>query len=407
METRCLVALGLLVVGSASVKAQDSESVQLQSDAVEQPVSAGVAKTKFYQRGVIGRVYKYFANANKEKPLDKFDFSIIGGPFYNNTAGFGIGLCGSGLYHLQPSNPSLPKSSISLTGQATHKGMFSLELNGLNYFPNDRYRAEYRLLLETFKNEFWGLGYLNGDNNSNHSYFHRNRAQFNGNFTFRLAKNTYFGPVLYYSYYSADKRDSKANALLVDSRTGEKLDKHTSTQAVGLMFSYDSRDFALGATKGFYFFLQQRVAPTFLGNKNTFSTTELNLRAYTPLWKGGVLAGEVHGIVNCGHNMPWTEMPLVGSSTRMRGYYEGRYRDRNLLEGQVELRQKVWKRIGIAAWVGCANAFRDKDDLYLNRTLPNYGIGARWEFKQGVNIRLDYGMTRNGSGFVFQINEAF
>lgn len=400
METRCLVALGLLALGSVSINAQDSAPV-------EPKVDVEVAKTKFYQRGVVGKVYRYFANANKEKPLDKFDFSIIGGPFYNNTAGVGIGLCGSGLYHLQPSNPSLPKSSISLTGQATHKGMFSLELNGLNYLPDDRYRAEYRLLLETFKNEFWGLGYENGDNNHNHSYYHRNRVLFNGNFTFRLAKNTYFGPVLYYSYYSADKCDAKANALLVDGRTGKKLDRHTSTQAVGLTFNYDSRDFALGATKGFYFFLQQRVAPSFFGNKSTFTTTELNLRAYTPIWKGGVLAGEVHGVVNCGHDIPWTEMPLVGSSTRMRGYYEGRYRDRNLLEAQVELRQKVWKRIGIAAWLGCANAFRDKSDLYLSHTLPNYGIGARWEFKQGVNIRLDYGMTRNGSGFVFQINEAF
>lgn len=407
METRCLVALGLLAFGSVTLGAHELDVVQLQTDTIEQQVGTDVAKVKFYQRGVIGKIYNYFANANKEKPLDKFDFSIIGGPFYNNTAGVGIGLCGSGLYHLQPTNPSLPRSSISLTGQATHKGMFSLELNGLNYLPNDRYRAEYRLQLETFKNEFWGLGYVNGDNMDNHSYFRRNRAQFSGNFTFRLAPNTYLGPAVYYSYFAADKRDQKVNDLLVDAKTGARLDKHTTTQAVGFTFYYDTRDFALGATRGVYFLLQQRVAPTFMGNKNTFGTTELNLRGYISVWKGGVLAGELHGIVNVGHNMPWTEMPLVGSSTHMRGYYEGRYRDRNLLEGQLELRQNIWKRIGMAAWVALANTFRDKDDLYLNRTLPNYGIGARWEFKKGVNIRLDYGMTRNGSGFVFQINEAF
>lgn len=406
MGTRCLVAFGMFALVVNNINAQDS-SVESEHKTQEITISVEPAKKKIYQKGVIGKVYNYFANANKEKPLDKFDFSIIGGPFYNNTAGVGIGLCGSGLYHLQPSNPSLPKSSISLTGQATHKGMFSLELNGLNYLPNDRYRAEYKLLLETFKNEFWGLGYLHADNKESHSFYRRNRAQFNGSFTFRLAKNTYLGPSLYYSYYAAENCDAKAKEHLVNDKTGEALDKHTSTQAVGLTFSYDSRDFALGAKKGFYFLLQQRVAPTFFGNKSNFSTTEVNFRAYTPLWKGGVLAGEVHGIINCGHNMPWTEMPLVGSSTRMRGYYEGRYRDRNLIEGQVELRQNVWKRIGVVAWAGCANVFRDKDDMYLSRTLPNYGVGARWEFKQGVNIRLDYGMTRNGSGFVFQINEAF
>ena len=41
-------------------------------------------------------------------------------------------------------------------------------------------------------------------------------------------------------------------------------------------------------------------------------------------------------------------------------------------------------------------------------TLPNYGLGYRWEFKKRVNVRLDYGFGRKGqSGFMFSINEAF
>lgn len=409
METRCLIALGLFVMSSVTVAAAQEEPVDMAVTADEQVEVIGTdsVKSKFYQKGVIGKVYNYFANANKQKPLDEFDFSVIGGPFCNNTAGVGVGICGSGMYHMQPSNPSLPQSNISITGQATHKGMFSLEVTGLNYFPEDRCRSEYSLKMETFKNEFWGLGYLNADNDDNHCYFRRNRAMFDGNFTFRLAENTYFGPSLYYSYYAAAKRDEMVNQLLVDPETGKSMDKHTSTQALGLMIKYDSRDFALCASRGVYFSLNQRVAPTFFGNKHSFTTTEFNLRGYAPAWKGCVLAGEVHGVINVGHNMPWTEMPLVGSSTRMRGYYEGRYRDRNLIEGQVEVRQRIWRRIGMVAWAGCANVFRDEDDCYLYRTLPNYGLGARWEFKKGVNIRLDYGFTRNGTGFVFQINEAF
>ena len=36
----------------------------------------------------------------------------------------------------------------------------------------------------------------------------------------------------------------------------------------------------------------------------------------------------------------------------MRGYYEGRYRDKHSLEATVELRQHVWKRNGIVVWAG-------------------------------------------------------
>ena len=41
-------------------------------------------------------------------------------------------------------------------------------------------------------------------------------------------------------------------------------------------------------------------------------------------------------------------------------------------------------------------------------TLPNYGIGYRWEFKKRVNVRLDYGFGLRGQkSFMFGINEAF
>ena len=39
--------------------------------------------------------------------------------------------------------------------------------------------------------------------------------------------------------------------------------------------------------------------------------------------------------------------------------------------------------------------------------LPNYGVGYRWEFKERVNIRLDFGFTRDNPNFTFNINEAF
>ena len=43
----------------------------------------------------------------------------------------------------------------------------------------------------------------------------------------------------------------------------------------------------------------------------------------------------------------------------MRGYYEGQYRDNNIVEVQAELRQHVWKRNSITVWVGGGNVFKD------------------------------------------------
>ena len=75
----------------------------------------------------------------------------------------------------------------------------------------------------------------------------------------------------------------------------------------------------------------------------------------------------------------------------MRGYYEGRQRDRNIAELQIELRQKIYKRSGAVVWVGAGNVFDDYSDFKLSHTLPCFGIGYRWAFKNRINLRMDIG----------------
>lgn len=91
----------------------------------------------------------------------------------------------------------------------------------------------------------------------------------------------------------------------------------------------------------------------------------------------------------------------------MRGYYEGRYTDNDLVAVQLELRQRIWRRIGCTVWGGAGNVFADFASWRWSHTLPNYGFGLRWELKKRVNIRLDYGFGRKTGGFLLNINEAF
>lgn len=99
---------------------------------------------------------------------------------------------------------------------------------------------------------------------------------------------------------------------------------------------------------------------------------------------------------------------MLGSSQSMRGYYGGRYRDKNKLDAQLELRQHIYRRNGAVVWIGIGTVFPRFDALRFQRLLPNYGIGYRWEFKRNINIRLDYGFGKgNQSGFEFNVNEAF
>lgn len=190
---------------------------------------------------------------------------------------------------------------------------------------------------------------------------------------FRIADNLYIGPMASYDYVHG--KNMERPGLL------EGMNLTTANYGVGLSLAYDSRDVLTNPHKGYYLNITQCFRLKFLGNDYAFSTTDLRTSYYHPVWEGGLLAGELRGTFNFG-NPSWAMMALLGNSYSMRGYYEGRYRDKHKIEGQVELRQHVWKRNGVVVWIGAGTVFNKFSALRMDRVLPNYGIGYRWEFKR-------------------------
>ena len=349
-------------------------------------------------RNFFKKFLDYFNDANKSKQNKKFDFSIIGGPHYSSDTKLGLGLVAAGLYRMDKNDTITQPSNVSLYGDVSTVGFYLLGVRGNNLFPKEKYRLDYNLYFFSFPSSFWGIGYNNGANNANESSYKRFQSQIKVNFLFRLVDNLYLGPLLSFDYIHG--MDFEKPELL------EGMALTTTNLSTGFSLIYDSRDFLTNAYRGYYLKLEQRFSPSFLGNKYAFSTTDLRTSYYYPVWRGGILAGEFHTLLNYG-NPPWGLMALLGSSYAMRGYYEGRYRDKNLMELQIELRQHVWKRNGVVVWGGLGSVFHDFSSLRGKHILPNYGFGYRWEFKKRVNVRLDMGFGKGQKGFIFNINEAF
>lgn len=91
----------------------------------------------------------------------------------------------------------------------------------------------------------------------------------------------------------------------------------------------------------------------------------------------------------------------------MRGYYEGRYRDRNVISGQAEIRHRLTWQHGIVGWLGAGTMVPSFHATGHRHWLPSVGVGYRFEFSPRMNVRLDYGVGRGSSGFYFQTGEAF
>lgn len=351
------------------------------------------------KRSFMQKFLAYFNDANKNKKQKKFDFSIIGGPHYSTDTKLGLGLVAAGLYRADRNDTALPPSNVSLFGDVSTVGFYLLGIRGTHIFPRDKYRLDYTLYFYSFPSRFWGMGYDKGNVDANETDMDRWQAQIKATFLVKVADNLYAGPMVAYDYVHGKK--------LARPELLEGMDLTTSNYGVGFSLVYDSRDVLTNPHKGYYLNLSQCFRPRFMGNDYAFSTTDLRTSGYRPVWEGGLLAGELRSTFNFG-NPSWAMMALLGNSYSMRGYYEGRYRDKHKIEGQVELRQHVWKRNGVVAWIGAGTVFGKFSEMRMGRVLPNYGIGYRWEFKKNVNVRLDYGFGKGGqSGFIFNINEAF
>ena len=374
-------------------------SSDMEADSSWMNESATKQDTLTKKKSLLTRFLDYFNDANKNKEHKKFDFSIIGGPHYSTDTKLGIGLVAAGLYRANANDTLLPPSNVSLFGDVSTVGFYMLGIRGTHIFPQDKYRADYTIYFYSFPCKFWGMGYDMGDDDSNKSDMKRWQARFKASFLFHMGDNLYLGPMVSYDYVIG-RRIERPELL-------NGMDQHTWNIGAGFSAVYDTRDVLTYPHRGFYINLSQCFRPRFMGNDYAFSTTELQVDAYQRVWKGAILAEDFRTMLNFG-NPSWGMMALLGNSNSMRGYYEGRYRDKHKMEAQVELRQHVWKRNSLTTWVGAGTVFHKFSEMRSRHLLPNFGIGYRWEFKKNVNVRLDYGFGKAGqTGFLFSINEAF
>ena len=113
------------------------------------------------------------------------------------------------------------------------------------------------------------------------------------------------------------------------------------------------------------------------------------------------------GIIFLGTDITETQLPELEQLFESLGDTPVVVVDNNLLSAQMELRQKLFWRVGVAAFVGFGSVFPSFKELRPDHILPTYGVGLRFEFKHNVNLRVDYGFGRGTSGFVLSLGESF
>ncbi len=171
----------------------------------------------------------------------------------------------------------------------------------------------------------------------------------------------------------------------------------------------DARDNLFAPASGHLVELTASSANGSFGSEFDFQRVRLDARVYRTVGTGHVLAGQLLA-QGTGGAPPFDQLALVGSSSAMRGYAFGRFRDRWLTSAQAEYRSPLVGRFGAAVFGGAAVIGANANDLSNSRVLPTYGAGLRFRMDKVARsaVRVDYALgTAGQSGLYVAFNEAF
>ena len=341
---------------------------------------------------------------DETKPID---MSYLPTAYYTPEKKFGVGLLMVGLYKTDGSSSDEQPSSLVLNSFVSMNNSYGVEVENMTFFNGGKQRLQLGLELHNEAAVYSGQGIEQGNIDANHHEFEEQVYSFKPRFMTEVADNYFLGIGADFTYASADKLELVETGVPVDTDT--VLPNNFSSGLV-VTSIYDSRDYRLNATKGWLFQIDAGLYQN--DEYSSFSTYDLELANYIDLSSTsllshapGLIAWQVQGHFTDG-DVPWNMLPDLGGSGAMRGYIKGRYRDKQMMMGQVEYRLPIFQRYGMVFWGGVGSVASKVSDLN-EELLTSYGTGFRFKIKDNINLRLDIGVGENETNFYLNVNEVF
>jgi len=221
----------------------------------------------------------------------------------------------------------------------------------------------------------------------------------------RLTSNTYLGPEVGVS--SVEIREVEENRALASG--GVPGTEGGLQVAAGAHFRYDSRDKPTYPYRGVLVDWVTLRYDEAMGSDYAYWAMQADARGYVETWPAYVLALRAVGLVQAGR-VPFYALAQLGGSQRMRGHFEGRFRDKNGFVLQTEYRiPPVWWRLGFAVFGAAGQVSPTLGAFRLDRMHYSGGGGVRvlLERDARVNVRVDMGFSEDDHGLYINLGEAF
>lgn len=318
--------------------------------------------------------------------------------------GWSFGTAGAFTFHLSAKDTVSRTSNLQLLLLYSTKKQLVTAINGSQYFHNEKFILNEQFSFSSYPDKFWGLGKNTPDIAEEpykfrqyYVYLHLLR---------KIAPNFFIGSL--FEMQKVWDVTYVAGGLFDQQKIVGREGYHIA--GLGGSLTYDKRNNAFAPDRGFFGQVSLNHFDKFWGSDYNYTNIVVDLRKYIAVAKNQVLALQLFSFNNTGTEVPFRSLASFGGANRMRGYYDGRYKDQSQLIAQAEYRFPVWKRFGAVAFGGAGNVIKSLAEYRLNDLIYSYGGGLRFALdkKEKLNLRVDYGVGQGkNSGFYLQLGEAF
>jgi hypothetical protein len=333
-----------------------------------------------------------------------FAFTIVPGPTYNPSLGWGLMLIPLAMYDVDPKDKVSPGSTTGLFGMYTENGSWAAGLQQKLYLAQDTWRLKGMAGVVSVNQRFYGFGGNPGDqfiNTTMEAVF----ALAEG--LYKVLPGAYAGLQLSYRQSRFLGKGDDADAIL-DAAGINRSWIYNFLPA--LRFDYDTRDSQTAPWSGLYIESTFKGASEALGSTDTYARISIIYSQFAALdaMKHHVLAWNVNVQGGFG-DVPFDEYPDVGGHKALRGYLRGQFTDKNMVTAQAEWRWGFWHRLGTVVFAGVGKVFPAWDEIHTVELLPSIGVGLRIDVipERRMHARFDFAWGKEGGTVYFSVGEAF
>ncbi|WP_158861523.1 BamA/TamA family outer membrane protein [Lunatibacter salilacus] len=302
------------------------------------------------------------------------------------------------------SRDSRRKSNIRLFATYTQNRQYLLTIPWQIYTSKDNYFLNGSLDYRKFPEYYYGLG--NETQEANRTLYEFSAFTLNSKNYVKLENDTYLGIAFQGQMLVPDFPDGE---IIFSDITPENGEKGYSYLGLGPSFMWDRRDHILSPSSGSFLeftpifgFGQASEHPIYFG------LASIDIRDYWKLGENATWANQFVAQFSAG-SVPYRVLPTLGGPLLHRGYYQGRFRDNHFMVLQSEFRQHVIGRVGFVLFGSIGRVYPNiRTELFEElHVAAGGGLRFRVSKKDRTNVRFDYSITPDSSGFYIYFAESF